>query len=72
MKWFSVIVALFLGLAGAPAQSADDQYINIHSLIQEADTLNSGGQPGEALPSTWRSRKPCSSSKRGIRSGIPM
>ena len=48
MKWYSVIVALLLGLAGAQAQGADDQYISIYSLIQEAGKLNSGGQPSEA------------------------
>ena len=50
MKRLSVIVALLLGLAGAQAQGPDDQYISIYSLIQEADKLNSGGQPGDALP----------------------
>ena len=48
MKWYSVIVALLLGLAGAQAQGSDDQYISIYSLIQEAAKLNSGGQPSEA------------------------
>ena len=50
MKRFLVIVAVLLGLYGVRAQGTDDQYINIHSLIQEADSLNSGGQPSEALP----------------------
>lgn len=50
MKRFSVIVALLVGLSGAQAQGPDDLYISIYSLIQEADKLNSGGQPGEALP----------------------
>ena len=49
MKWYSVVVALLLGLWGAQAQGPDDQYISIYSLIQEAGKLNSGGQPGEAL-----------------------
>jgi Tfp pilus assembly protein PilF len=48
MKWYSVIVALLLGVAGAQAQGSDDQYISIYSLIQEAAKLNSGGQPSEA------------------------
>src|ERR1039458_1607810 len=48
MKWYSVIVALLLGLAGAQSQGSDDQYISIYSLIQEAGKLNSGGQPSEA------------------------
>jgi Tfp pilus assembly protein PilF len=49
MKWYSVIVALLLGVAGAQAQGSDDQYISIYSLIQEAGKLNSSGQPSEAL-----------------------
>jgi hypothetical protein len=50
MKWFSVIVALFLALSGARAQGPDDQYIQIYNLIQEADKLLSDLQPSEALP----------------------
>ena len=50
MKRFSVIVALLLALSGARAEGPDDQYIRIYTLIQEADKLNSGGQPSEALP----------------------
>ena len=50
MKRFSVIVALLLSLSGARAEGPDDQYIRIYNLIQEADKLNSGGQPSEALP----------------------
>ncbi|MGD0258345.1 MAG: tetratricopeptide repeat protein [Verrucomicrobiota bacterium] len=50
MKWFAVIVALLLALSGARAEGPDDQYVRIYNLIQEADKLNSGGQPREALP----------------------
>jgi tetratricopeptide (TPR) repeat protein len=50
MKWFSVSVALFLAVSGARAEGPDDQYLRIYTLIQEADKLNSGGQPSEALP----------------------
>jgi Tfp pilus assembly protein PilF len=50
MKRFSVVVALFLALAGTRAEGPDDQYVRIYNLIQEADRLSSGGQPGEALP----------------------
>jgi hypothetical protein len=50
MKWCSVIVALFLALSGAWAQGADDQYIQIYNLIQEADKLNNDLQPSDALP----------------------
>jgi Flp pilus assembly protein TadD len=50
MKRFSVIVALLLAWSGARAEGPDDQYVRIYNLIQEADKLNSGGQPSEALP----------------------
>jgi hypothetical protein len=50
MKWFLVIVALLLALAGARAQSPDDQYIYIYNLIQEADKLVTDLQPSDALP----------------------
>jgi Flp pilus assembly protein TadD len=50
MKRLLVIVALLVGLSGARAQGPEDQYIRIYSLIQEADKLNSAGQPSEALP----------------------
>jgi Tfp pilus assembly protein PilF len=50
MKWFSVIVAALLASSGARAEGPDDQYIRIYTLIQEADKLNSSGQPSEALP----------------------
>jgi hypothetical protein len=50
MKWWLVIGALFLALAGAWAQDAGDPYIQIYSLIQAADKLSSELQPGDALP----------------------
>ena len=50
MKWFSVIVALLLTVSGARAEGPDDQYIRIYTLIQDADRLESLGQPSEALP----------------------
>jgi hypothetical protein len=50
MKWFSVMVALVLGLSGARAQGPDDQYIQIYTLIQEADKLVNDLQPSDALP----------------------
>ncbi len=50
MKRFSVVVGLILALSGARAEGPDDQYVRIYNLIQEADKLNSGGQPSEALP----------------------
>ena len=50
MKWFAVSVALLLALSGARAEGPDDQYVQIYNLIQEADKLNSGDQPAEALP----------------------
>jgi tetratricopeptide (TPR) repeat protein len=50
MKWFAVIATLLLAFSGARAEGPDDQYVTIYNLIQEADKLNSGGQPSEALP----------------------
>ena len=50
MKRFLVILALLLAVSGARAEGPDDQYVSIYNLIQEADKLNSGGQPSEALP----------------------
>lgn len=46
MKHFVRIVALWFCLAPgfAPAQSADEQYVRIYSLIQEGDTLKAAGQ----------------------------
>jgi len=50
MKWFAVIVALLLPWPSARAQGPDDLYVQIYTLIREADNLNSGGQPSDALP----------------------
>jgi tetratricopeptide (TPR) repeat protein len=52
MKRFAALVGLVLAVALSPAraqQSSDDQYIAIYSLIQQADALQSGGQPRQAL-----------------------
>ena len=51
MKFLCVIALLFAGLLGtARAQSAaDDKYIGIYGLIQQADNLATMGDPGEAL-----------------------
>jgi len=49
MKRFLVILALFLAVSGARAEGPDDQYVGIYNLIQEADKLTTGDQPGEAL-----------------------
>lgn len=49
MKWFSVILVLFVALTAARAEGPDDQYVAIYSLIQDADSLNSSGQLGRAL-----------------------
>jgi Tfp pilus assembly protein PilF len=56
MKWFSIIVALLLGLLAAQAQGPDDQYIQIYNLIQEADKLVSDLQPSDALPKYLEAR----------------
>jgi len=52
MKRFAALVGLVLAVALSPVraqQSPDDQYIAIYSLIQQADALQSGGQPRQAL-----------------------
>jgi hypothetical protein len=49
MKWFSVMAALLMVLSGARAQGPDDQYVAIYNTIQEADSMNNGGQPSRAL-----------------------
>ena len=52
MKRFAALVALFLTLMLSPAraqQGADDQYLIIYSLIQQADSLSSAGRSNEAL-----------------------
>jgi Flp pilus assembly protein TadD len=52
MKFFAALIFFLLaaGLSSACAQeSADDQYIAIYGLIQQADSLASSGQPRQAL-----------------------
>ena len=52
MKRFAAPAVLFLALTLWPAraqQGADDQYLIIYSLMQQADSLSSAGRPGEAL-----------------------
>jgi tetratricopeptide (TPR) repeat protein len=52
MKRFVVFVGLALAVSLPPAraqQGPDDQYISIYSLMQQADALQAGGQPREAL-----------------------
>lgn len=49
MKWLTVLLSLLLIAAAAPAQSTDDQYVRIHTLIQEGDTLSQAEQYGPAL-----------------------
>ena len=53
------------GAGGCAGTEADDQYISIHSLIQEADKLNSGGQPGEALPKYLEAQKALQQFQKG-------
>ena len=51
MKFLCIAVLLFAGLVStARAQSeADDKYIAIYGIIQQADNLATMGDPGEAL-----------------------
>jgi tetratricopeptide (TPR) repeat protein len=51
MKFLCVTVLLFAGLLSTARaqQAADDKYIGIYSLIQQADNLAQTGDPGEAV-----------------------
>jgi tetratricopeptide (TPR) repeat protein len=52
MKRFAALAVLFLTFMLSPAraqQGADDQYLIIYSLMQQADSLNSAGHSSEAL-----------------------
>ena len=51
MKFFVAlaIVLLAVGLSPARAQNADDQYLIIYSLMQQADTLAGSNEPRQAL-----------------------
>jgi tetratricopeptide (TPR) repeat protein len=51
MKFFVALTIFLLaaGLSSARAQSADDQYLIIYSLIQQADTLAGSGDTRQAL-----------------------
>ena len=52
VKRFAALAVLFLTLTLLPAgaqQGADDQYLIIYSLMQQADSMNSAGHSSEAL-----------------------
>lgn len=51
MKFFCVTALLFAGLlfTARAQQEADDKYIGIYGLIQQADSLADTGDPGEAV-----------------------
>ncbi len=51
MKFVAITLLLVAGLVGTARaqQEADDKYIAIYGLIQQADTLAENGDPGEAL-----------------------
>ena len=51
MKWFAALAFLFLTFLLSPAraqQGADDQYLIIYSLVQQADSLSNAGHAREA------------------------
>jgi hypothetical protein len=49
-RFFALGLALsLLVLGGARAQGPDDEYVQIYSVIQEADALNSGGSLSQAM-----------------------
>ena len=52
MKRFAALLGLAIAVVLPPAraqQTPDDQYIAIYSLMQQADALQAGGQPRQAL-----------------------
>jgi len=52
VKRFAALAILFLTFMLSPARAqegADDQYLIIYSLMQQADSLSRGGHPSEAL-----------------------
>ena len=51
MKFLRIAVLLFAGLVSTASaqQTADDKYIAIYGIIQQADNLATMGDPGEAL-----------------------
>jgi len=53
-----LVLALLLGL-GSPARAdlGDDQYLQIYSLIQQADELNSNGKAGPAIAKYQEAQK---------------
>src|SRR5689334_16254818 len=44
-----VLMALLATASATLAQGPDDQYVRIYNLIQEADSLKSGGQTSQAV-----------------------
>ena len=44
------LLIAFAAPFAAKAETADDQFVRIYNLIQDADTLNAGGQGAAALP----------------------
>jgi len=47
--WCLLIVTLLVTLLPARAEEPEDQYLRIYGLVQQADALNTSGQPGPAL-----------------------
>ena len=48
-RLLALVMVLLLSTAGAWAQGADEQYVRVYGLIQEADALNDAGQPRQAM-----------------------
>ena len=48
-RLLAVLWAVHLGLTAAGAAGPDDRYVELFSLIQEADRLAATGQPREAI-----------------------
>ncbi len=49
MKRFYFVLVMLVTLVRAQAEGPDDQYVRIYNLIQQADSLDSNGQPTQAL-----------------------
>src|SRR5271170_509117 len=52
MKYFAAFVGLaitFISLQAHAQATPDDEYVSIYSLMEQAEALQTAGQPGQAL-----------------------
>lgn len=72
MKRFFVLVSALLALAGnLAAQTADDQYLRIYGVIQEAESLSREGRQGDALTKYIEARTTLQRFQRGYPEWTP-